>query len=213
MNRIFALVLVTASVSAQEKRLTPETEHIVFRPSPRPDRIILTWEGDPATSQTVTWRTDTTVHKPIAELILADASPYLDDHEKEYHAETIQTDIPQTAASYHKFTFTNLSPGSVYAYRVGNGKYWSEWYHFTTASADKEKPFSFIYLGDAQNKIFHLWSRVIRAAYSDEPQARFILHAGDLINNAESNYEWGEWFAAGSFIYGMMPTLAVPRQS
>jgi acid phosphatase type 7 len=210
MYRFAILALISVSLSAQEKKITSELEQTIFSPSVRPDRIMLTWEGDPATTQTVTWRTDTTVTKPIAELIMADASPYLDDHEKEYRAETVHVGIPESTAAYHKFTFTHLLPNSIYAYRLGNGKYWSEWYQFKTAPLDKTEPFSFIYLGDAQNRIFDLWSRVVRAAYSDEPKARFILHVGDLINNAESDYEWGEWFAAGGFIYGMIPTVAVP---
>jgi hypothetical protein len=44
-------------------------------PSPIPDRIVLTWQTDPATSQAVTWRTDTTVAHGIVEIAPADASP------------------------------------------------------------------------------------------------------------------------------------------
>ncbi len=55
-----------------------------------------------------------------------------------------------------------------------------------------------------------MWSRVIREAYSDAPKAAFLLHAGDLINTAEADAEWGEWFGAGSWINAMMPNIAVP---
>ena len=43
-------------------------------------------------------------------------------------------------------------------------------------------PLEFIYVGDAQNDIFSMWSHLIRAGYSEAPRARFILHAGDLAN-------------------------------
>src|SRR5690606_25218744 len=58
--------------------------------------------------------------------------------------------------------------------------------------------------------LFFHWSRMIRAAYAQKPDARFILHAGDLINNAGNTYEWGEWFEAGSFIHRSIPVVAIP---
>ena len=30
-------------------------------PTPLPDRVVLTWEEDPATTQSVSWRTDTNI--------------------------------------------------------------------------------------------------------------------------------------------------------
>jgi 3',5'-cyclic AMP phosphodiesterase CpdA len=105
--------------------------------------------------------------------------------------------------------FTDLSPATKYAYRVGDGVNWSEWFHFSTAEADAEK-FSFIYFGDAQNDIRNKWSRVIREAYSDAPKAAFMLHAGDLVNHAEADAEWGEWCGAGQWLNAMMPSIAIP---
>jgi 2',3'-cyclic-nucleotide 2'-phosphodiesterase (5'-nucleotidase family) len=37
-----------------------------------------------------------------------------------------------------------------------------------------------------------------------------MIHAGDLINNAESDVEWQEWFEAGEWMNGMVPSIAVP---
>ncbi len=55
-----------------------------------------------------------------------------------------------------------------------------------------------------------MWSRAIRGAYQDASHAKFTIHAGDLINHANNDYEWGEWFAAGSFIHATIPAIAVP---
>ena len=112
-------------------------------------------------------------------------------------------------AHYHSVTFTDLEPSTLYAYRVGDGETWSEWFHTQTASATPE-PFSFIYFGDAQNGIRSHWSRNIRAAYTKAPEARFIIHAGDLVNRAHRNLEWGEWFVAGGWIHGMLPSIPIP---
>ena len=37
-------------------------------PSKDPDRIILTFHGDPSTSRAVTWRTDKTITKAVAQI-------------------------------------------------------------------------------------------------------------------------------------------------
>jgi 3',5'-cyclic AMP phosphodiesterase CpdA len=102
-----------------------------------------------------------------------------------------------------------LTPETLYAYRVGDGVHWSEWIHFKTASS-QAKPLSFLYFGDAQNDLKSMWSRAIRGAYSKMPEANFMIHAGDLINRANSDHEWGEWFYAGGWVYSSMPSIATP---
>lgn len=181
----------------------------IYRPTAMPDRIILTLNGDPRNSVAVTWRTSTEITAGLAEITIADAGPYFSEKSKQVAATTtpLVTDI--NSAHFHTVAFTELQAGTKYVYRVGDGTNWSEWFHFRTA-AEKPEPFSFIYFGDAQNNLRSLWSRVVREAYSDAPKAAFLLHAGDLINSAEADAEWGEWFGAGAWINAMMPNLAVP---
>lgn len=183
-----------------------------FNPKHFPDRIILTWKGNTAVSQTVTWRTDTTITGAKAQIKAEDSSPALEEAITAYDADSRLLSGGQNyaTAKYHSVTFNNLKPGTVYAYRVGAGEYWSEWFQVTTASADQNKPFSFIYLGDAQNDIRSKWSRVIRKAFTHEPDARFIVHTGDLINRSNNDQEWGEWHYGGGFINGMVPSMPSP---
>lgn len=180
-----------------------------YAPSAMPDRIILTWMDDPRTTQAVTWRTSTEVTQGIAQLAEADAGPAFVLKAFDFTAESqaLKTDL--STAHYHTVNFTELKPGTKYAYRVGDGVNWSEWFHFSTATAEPE-PFSFIYFGDAQNDVRSMWSRVIREAYSDAPKAKFMIHAGDLINTAEKDAEWGEWHGAGGWMNAMIPNIAVP---
>ena len=42
-----------------------------YKPTLLPDRIILTWTGDPSRTQAVTWRTSTAVAKGLAEIAVA----------------------------------------------------------------------------------------------------------------------------------------------
>ena len=113
------------------------------------------------------------------------------------------------AARYHSVVFHDLDPSTTYAYRVGDGVNWSEWVHARTASETPE-PFTFIYFGDAQTNLKSLWSRVIRGAYSDASGARFIVHAGDLVNSANRDAQWGEWFGAGGWVNAMIPSVPTP---
>jgi hypothetical protein len=208
---------------AKAKRVPLAEEH---RPSPIPDRIVLTIPTtDPATTQAVTWRTDTSVQpgQAVARLVKAEDGPNFDpawnreskDKEKpkprwtEVVAKTEPFKSNLGEAHYHSVVFENLQPKTKYLYSVGDGVNWSEWIQFETASKEPE-PFSFIYLGDAQNDIKMHWSRVIRQAYADAPKARLVIHAGDLINSANNDHEWGEWFRSGGWIHAMIPCVPTP---
>lgn len=183
-------------------------------PSPYPDRVVLTWADDPASTLSVTWRTDSTVTDAKAQIAPAKGAPSF--HTKARTVSATTTPLPaetvdqaNVPAKYHSVTFEGLEADSLYAYRVGDGTHWSEWYHAETASSQPE-PFSFIYVGDAQNNVRSHWSRLIRQAYADAPDVSFAIHAGDLVDNAHRNLEWGHWNEAGGFIQSMVPNVAVP---
>ncbi len=182
-------------------------------PQIQPDRIILSWVDDPATTQSVTWRTHPAVRGPVAEVALATADPDFVEEAVRVVAETEAVDGSAVGddivAHFHTATFRNLVPDTLYAYRVGDGDRWSEWFQFRTAS-DEPEPFSFVYFGDAQNEIVSLWSRVVRASALEAPDMSFMIHAGDLVDRAHRNTDWGEWFEAGAFLHAMFPAIATP---
>jgi len=181
----------------------------IHQPTSRPDRIILTWAGDPARSQAVTWRTDPSVKMGLAEIAVAGDNGQFVKRARQLKARTSALTTDLATAHYHSVEFAALVPDTKYAYRVGDGSTWSEWFHFTTASTEPE-PFSFIYFGDAQTEIKSLWSRVIREAATTAPRARFLIHAGDLVNNSTRDAEWGEWFQAGGWLNAMIPSVPTP---
>lgn len=114
--------------------------------------------------------------------------------------------LPSGTVYYHEARFTALRPNTIYAYRVGDGTVWSEWNQFRTASVEPGA-FSFIYLGDAQEDLRSLWPRVVRTAMLETPRVRFVVHAGDLVSVGESDDQWGDWFAAGSWVNAMVPQV------
>lgn len=202
----FSLSTLAHDDHPKPKKVLP-SEH--YKPTAMPSRVILTWSGDPATTQSVTWRTDTTVAKAFAEIIEADSGPIDAKKATRVVANTSTFESSLFITRAHSATFTDLKPETRYAYRVGDDVNWSEWLQFSTASAEA-KPFSFVYFGDAQNDLRSMWSRVIRESHRDMPKAAFFLHAGDLINNADDDGQWGEWFEAGGFINAMIPCVPTP---
>jgi len=204
------LLAVTSSAAAHDDHPPAKVlDADLYRATAMPDRIILTWQGDPARSQAVTWRTDPSVKKGIAQIAVAEPGPKFAEKATTVTATTEPHKGELGQAHYHSAVFKDLKPATRYAYRVGDGTNWSEWFQFSTAS-DKAEPFSFIYFGDAQTNVRAHWSRVIREAQRDAPKAAFLLHAGDLINNANSDAQWGEWFGAGAWLNAMIPNVVTP---
>ncbi len=206
---VLGLCLLGSVASAHPTPQPHRPEIAQYEASPLPDRIVLTWVEDPATSQAVTWRTNTSVDTSWAEIAIAGHGPDFIDDSHRLAAESTELSTHLGKVRYHTVRFEELTPRTMYAYRVGDGERWSEWFHFTTAS-DKAEPFTFIYFGDAQNAIRSMWSRVLREAHAEAPRAAFAIHAGDLVNVGDSERDWGEWFAAGGWLNGMLPVVPVP---
>lgn len=205
---IFSGVVALLSLASA---LTIQTQPLPSSADTIPVRVILTWAGDPATTAAVTWRTNKPTEKPaLAQIAVASANPSFTTTAANFPAETQPVTLAEgPEVNYHTVKFENLSPDTRYSYRVGDGTTWSEWFDFKTAS-NEAKPFTFIYFGDAQNDVKSMWSRVIRQAQRDAPYADFMLHAGDLINKAEVDSEWAEWFYAGGWLHSTIPSVSSP---
>jgi hypothetical protein len=161
-----------------------------------PVRIVLGWAGDPATSQAVTWRTEIAVAAPQAQVGLAapgcrgaagpvrgvPAAPF-----------TVRLSDKRSVTHY-RAEFTGLAPATRYAYRVGTPSSASRWHCFATAAAGPS-PFRFIYLGDAQRGFERRWPALVQAAFARVPDARFVVHAGDLLAEGHDDRQWGAWLA------------------
>jgi 3',5'-cyclic AMP phosphodiesterase CpdA len=175
-----------------------------------PERIILTWAGDPAHTQAVTWRTNSPVQSPQAQIAKLDSSPAFEKNAATVAGAAATDDLgPGRTAGRNVVRFEGLLPDSAYCYRVGDGQTWSEWNIFRTAS-EGPQPFRFLYFGDAQNSIKSLWSRTVRRAYAAAPDARFMAFAGDLVAEGYDDALWGEFNDAMGFISATVPLLPVP---
>lgn len=198
-------------LSAHEARntLVPKG-YVHYAPGPIPDRVALVLTAEPARSQTVTWRTNAGVTQTVAQLTVALSGPGLHLGARQATGESRPLETENGIAHHHAVTFTDLEPDTLYAYRVRGADTWSEWFQFRTAK-NGFAPFSFLYFGDAQNSIRSHFSRVIREAFAAHARPALLLHAGDLVNSRDGIHddEWGEWFDAGGFLHGMVPSFPV----
>ncbi len=209
LSALFGTLLALSFVIGSCRREEVSVSLTRHAPGRLPDRVHLTWTDDPARSQAVTWRTAPEIASGFAEIAVAEDGPLFVEKAQrvEATAEVFASDLGE--ARYHTVEFAGLEPDTLYVYRVGDGEVFNEWQQFRTASAGPE-PLEFLYVGDAQNDIFSMWSRLIRQGYSTAPEADFIIHAGDLINRANLDAEWGEWFLAAGWISGKLPSIPVP---
>jgi hypothetical protein len=200
------LLLVSQLIARAEPQDPAEPGYV-------PERIILTWTGDPTRTQAATWRTEKPAGKPTGEIAPLTSQPEFKTSITTTIAiaTTVELDAPDKTANYYSVNFENLTPDSEYCYRVGDAdtKTWSEWNVFRTAS-NKQKPFKFLYLGDEQNHIKSLWSRAIRTAFTRNPDIRCIVHAGDLIQYADNDSQWGDWFYSMGWIAATVPSIPTP---
>jgi hypothetical protein len=207
---ILLAALVAASLPA-----VPACRRATNSPPPAgstaPERIVLGWAGDPATSQAVTWRTTAAVASPQAQIGLAapdcgGAIGPVQDVAAVVRTIGIGRNL---SATHYKAGFTGLAPATRYAYRVGSASSSSRWHCFSTASAEAA-PFRFIYLGDAQRGLAQRWPEVVRAAFAAAPDARFVAHAGDLLDEGYDDGQWRAWLAGLGDRAAELPGVPVP---
>lgn len=166
-----------------------------------PEQIILTWTGNPATSQTVTWLT------PDAEadkIQYAESAGFDGDFSSARQMDAAGEQFADSDNSRFTVTLTGLSPGTQYVYRAGRVGAWSETLSFST-SPDPDD-FTFLYLGDIQDG-YAQWGSMIEVVYEENPEIMFALLGGDLTDNGSNLGEWGEFLDAATGVFSRIPAM------
>lgn len=91
----------------------------------------------------------------------------------------------------------NLTPGTLYYFRVGSEGNWSPVGSFTTA-AGKSAPFSFVHYTDSQNAYWNenvqnepqYTKDTMEKAVRDNPGLNFSLNSGDFVEISHAEDEW-----------------------
>lgn len=200
LTGIYYVTVDAAEEPEPRKTLNPATE--------APNAVVLTWSGDPTTTQTVQWRAAESVADGWVQLRPADAPV---DATSEIEAAHFLVEDPlisnDPVNSRFEATLENLKPDTKYTYRVGSKEkdLWSEWNDFETAPAATE-PFTFVYMGDAQVG-YDAWGIMLNAAADRHPDAAFYLMAGDLINNGERREQYDALLLAAEGVFDERPLV------
>ena len=90
----------------------------------------------------------------------------------------------------HKVLLKNLTPGTTYTYKVGNGTVWSAEGSFTTDDGDDSSEFIVIADIQASNpENFEKGANVVGTALEMYPDADFVANLGDFTDDS-TNEEW-----------------------
>ncbi len=178
------------------------------RATATPDHVALSWTANPATTMTITWRTDSTVTTGFVRYqkgkVLADKAGQVKAESRDF-----TTDLGD--ARIFSATLTNLAPGTEYSYRVGEGSNWSQGGAFKTADR-KTNAFKFLLFGDSQAPLnddlpYGLWMKTLQNASRANPDARFFVNVGDLVDLGQNEAHWNAWFAAAKGVIDRIPAM------
>ena len=173
-----------------------------------PSHITLTWSDDPTTTQTVTWQTDAGVPRGVVEFQRGEQLTRATSVEASPREFT--TDLGTTRL----FTavLRGLTPDTRYAYHVGDGTNWSADHTFITAEAHAGR-FKFLLFGDSQSgeleTIYTPWAVTLHNAFRANPDARFFITIGDLVEYGQSGAHWNAWFDAAQGVIDTIPDMTV----
>jgi len=202
LRTLAALFLLAglSGVQGQESvdTVQPDSLPANLGPTDYPDHVTLSWTSDPKTTQTVTWRTDTTVNTGVVQY---GTDPKLRTSTKKSvvaKVTRLKTDLGDQ--NIYTATLKSLRPGVRYYYRVGDGiGKWSPIYSFRTEGRIT-KCFKFLVFGDTQalnnTPDYAEWQSAARNAYRANPDASFFTVVGDEAQCGQSMIHWNHWFSA-----------------
>lgn len=104
---------------------------------------------------------------------------------------SLKTDIDNRMV--HKVALSGLKPGTEYIYRVvSKPDIFSTQGAFKTAETNLNQ-FTFIQITDTQGyneKDYKLWKNTLKKAFGKFPDADFLIHTGDFVENGDKINQW-----------------------
>ncbi|GAB6989646.1 metallophosphoesterase [Paenibacillus pini] len=189
---------ITWSFTIQSAQTTPSV----------PKLINMTFNGDAKTTRAFAWYTDvmTSSVVQVVEASKVQGTTFPENEAFVFNGtsaeiQTFVTKANRTANKKtkfisHKVIASNLTPGTNYKFRVGSGASdsWSTIGSFQT-DASGNQPFHFIAGSDSQASSktdFEPWADTFRKAVETIGNPKFIINAGDLVDNGDLEEQW-QW--------------------
>ncbi|NEU60259.1 S-layer homology domain-containing protein [Paenibacillus sp. ALJ109b] len=197
------------SDSSSDLYFDMELKALANAPSLDISKVTVTFYGDATSSKGFTWYTPLASAQSIVQVVpnqggVADFSLAQSFNGRA----TVASNSP--GEMVHKAEATGLSPDTSYFFRVGDQDLgiWSEVGTFKTAPVDGA--FTFIDLTDTQAKEEDeaiLSGSTLSKALATVPNAEFVVHNGDVVENGTSEQEWN-WLLGHSQASLMNTTIA-----
>lgn len=155
----------------------------------KPRQVVLTYQDDPRTSITITWRTNLKGEKSIAYYSPVPNPGGQTNQQKEADTFTFK----ETKAWLHSAQLTNLTPGQTYHVSLQTDGQKGEAFNFRTAPSESS-PVTFVIGSDAQHLQTQMATirQTFRKAAAENPD--FFVYSGDFVNAELNEYEWDLFF-------------------
>lgn len=166
-----------------------------------PGNISVTMGENPAVSRGFAWHTHPDVTETVVEAAEKAGFAGFDGPGvlRFRGASSLFTARGSGTVRVHKAEAGGLKPDTEYVYRVGDGRgHCSGQGTFKTAPLGGDRV-KFLFFGDSQagdREGFSLWGAALRRALEEHPDADFLVHGGDLVDNGFKESEWNLWFEA-----------------
>ncbi len=179
-----------------------------FALSFQPQSITNTFGNDAATTHNFTWVTSPNIKVGVIEFCDKDEFTGFDqDNIQIKSASSVLTKTDSDTRMIHKVELENLKSGTQYFYRVGTDGSYSEQGEFWTASnetwttGNQSSSFTFLNITDTQGATARdcaLWKNTLDKALDQFPQARFLIHTGDMVDDGQKISQWNLFLGVAS---------------
>lgn len=144
--------------------------------------------ADPATSRCIMWQVNAPLISPVVQIrAMSDGKMKIFPAQDSSFTDDGQKNIQYTVQ------INGLNPDETYEYRVTDGDAVTEWYDLKSTASAK---FKAIIFPDSQcGKSYDTWGEVARGAFERNPDAKFFVNVGDIVDNGEDHSQWEDWFA------------------
>lgn len=210
---IIGVIVVALIVTAIGAAWLTSRQGLISPVSKVPYNLVTTFKGDAGTSRAFTWYTVNPAAAGWIELVKGPEAAFGEETVKRIQAVSTKIKTKNGSRGVHKVEVTGLEPGTLYSYRVGSsaeeeGLAASQ---FTTEDSTGGST-TFINVTDSQGEAetdFKLWGQTLNKAFLTFPEARFIIHNGDLTEDPKDAAAWDDFFGNVQERVSQIPLMPV----
>lgn len=111
----------------------------------------------------------------------------------------------------HTLQITGLKANTLYTYRVGGGKYFSDYYTFKTGSNAEKMPFEMLIMTDMQGMsvtAYQNTAKLIKASHRVSTFGYdFAINLGDLVDSGKNLNQWQYLLNSNTQFFGTIPQV------